>query len=107
VPHFYRGKLEATYRKHNPQLIVQLLKMRNRHGAPKLGRYSAAAEYWSEHWEQIVARVETGGVTWAEEYEALSEEERAALDLPDETTQVDRIIARNAPGEPPKGRSGE
>jgi hypothetical protein len=104
VPHYYQGELKATHRKRNPQLMVQLLKLRNRAGAPMLGRYGAAAEFWSENWEQLIDRVATGPVTWDAESEALGEADRVALDLPDRTRQLDRIIARNMPDEP-KGPS--
>ena len=62
-----------------------------------LGRYGAAAEYWSENWEKMVHRVETGPVTWDDEHDALSEEQRAELELPDARTEVGRIIVRNLP----------
>lgn len=105
VPHYYQGELKGTHRKRNPQLMVQLLKMRNRAGAPMLGRYGAAAEYWSENWERLVHRIETGSVTWDDEHEALGDEERARLDLPDAKREADQIIARNLPDEP-GGRFG-
>jgi hypothetical protein len=103
VPHYYQGELKATHRRRNPQLMVQLLKLRNREGAPVLGRYNAAAEFWSENWDQITHRIETGAVTWDDEHKALSDEERAGLDLPEEKKKVDQIILRNLPDEP-KGR---
>jgi hypothetical protein len=105
VPHYYQGELVATHRKRHPQLIVQLLKLRNREGAPMLGRYNAAAEYFSEDWERMTQRVETGSVTWKDEQDALGPEERARLSLPDARQRVDRIIERNTPDEGPKGRS--
>ena len=103
VPHYYRGELVATHRKRNPHLMVALLRMRNRAGAPMLGRYGAAAEFWSEHWEQMTHRVETGSVTWDDEKQALGQAELAKLDLPDEKAEVERIIARNLSDEP-RGR---
>jgi hypothetical protein len=39
-------------------------------------------------------------------FRGLSEEERAQLQLPDEREKIDRIIERNRPDEPGKGRSG-
>jgi hypothetical protein len=102
VPHYYKGELKATHRKRSPQLMVQLLKLRNRAGAPMLGRYGAAAEFWSEHWEQMVHRIETGSVTWDDEKKALGEAGRAEVELPDEKQEVDRIIVRNSPDEPGK-----
>ena len=104
--HYYQGKLVDTYRKQNPQLMVQMLKMRNRAGAPMLGRYGAAAEYWSENWDQLVHRVATGPVTWDEERGQLSEDELRRLELPDARKQIDQIILRNLPDEP-KGRFGQ
>jgi hypothetical protein len=106
VPHYYQGELKATHRKRNPNLMVQLLRMRNRAGAPMLGRYGAAAEFWSENWEQMVHRVETGSVTWDDEKTALGEAELAKLELPDAKRDADLIIARNLPDEP-KGRFGQ
>jgi hypothetical protein len=102
VPHYHGGELVGTHRKRNPQLIVALLRMRNGDGAPMLGRYGAAAEFWSEHWEQLVHRIEKGSVTWDDERKALTEDELAQLDLPDEAREIDRIIARNRPDEPRK-----
>jgi hypothetical protein len=65
-----------------------------------LGRYGAAAEYYSERWDLLLERVETGSVRWDDEYDALGDVERAQLDLPDEKRTVDMIIARNLPDEP-------
>jgi hypothetical protein len=100
VPHYHKGELVGTHRKRNPQLVIGLLKMRNRAGAPTLGRYGAAAEFWSEHWDTIVDRVETGSVTWDDERRALGEEELKRLDLPDAKREIDGIIVRNLPDEP-------
>jgi len=102
VPHYHGGKLVGTHRKRNPQLIVALLRMRNQQGAPTLGRYGAAAEFWSEHWEQLTHRIETGSVTWDDERRALTDAELAQLDLPDAGREIDRMIARNCPGGPRK-----
>ena len=102
VPHYHRGELVGTHRKRNPQLMVALLRMRNQAGAPMLGRYGAAAEFWTEQWEQLVHRIETGSVTWDDERNALTPDQLAQLDLPDETRETDRIIARNCPDEPRK-----
>jgi len=106
VPHYHKGELVGTHRKRYPHLVVNLLKLRNRAGAPMLGRYGAAAEFWSENWEQMVQRVETGSVTWDDEKQALGPEELGKLELPDEKKEVDRIIVRNLPDEP-GGRSGK
>jgi hypothetical protein len=105
VPHYYQGELVGTHKKRHPQMIVQLLKMRNREGAPTLGRYNAAAEYFSEDWERMTHRVETGSVTWKDEQDALGPEESRRLSLPDARQRVDRIIERNTPDDPRKGRA--
>jgi hypothetical protein len=106
VRHYYQGELKGTYRKRNPQLIVQLLKMRNREGAPLLGRYNAAAEYSSENWEQITHRVETGSVTWDDERRALGAEELKRLELDDDGTTVAKLIRRNLADEPKRRSDG-
>jgi hypothetical protein len=106
VPHYYQGELMGTHRKRNPQLIVQLLKMRNRGGAPMLGRYGAAAEWWGDRWDALLERVETGSVDWSDEQAALGEAGLAKLELPDAEREADRLIARNAPDEPSAGRRG-
>jgi hypothetical protein len=97
-PSYYHGELLATHRQRNLQLIVQLLKMRNRAGAPMLGRYGAAAEFWSEDWERMTQRIETASVTWRDEHAALDREELTALALPDERERIDQIIARKPAG---------
>jgi hypothetical protein len=100
VPHYYQGELKGTHRKRNPQLLLGLLRMRNQMGAPMLGRFGAAAEFWSEKWDRMLHRIETGSVTWDDETRAVGEAELATLDLPDEKRQVDRLIVRNLPDEP-------
>jgi hypothetical protein len=104
VPHYYQGELRGTHRKRNAPLIVQLLKMRNRAGAPMLGRYGAAAEWWGDRWDLLIERVETGPVDWSDEHAALGEEGLAKLALPDAAREVDQLVERNAPDERPGGR---
>jgi len=100
VPHYHQGKLVGTHRKRNPHLTLGLLKMRNRMGAPMLGRYGAAAEFWSENWDRMLERIATGSVTWDDEREAVGREELARLELPDCGQDVGPIIIRNLPDEP-------
>ena len=71
--------------------------MRNRFGAPMLGRFGAAAEYWGEHWDALLERVATGPVDWSDEQQALGEQERQRLELPDGEREIERLIARNRP----------
>lgn len=104
VPHYHRGELVGTHRRRNSYLIVSLLKMRNEMGAPMLGRYGAAAEFWSEDWDRILQRIETGSATWEDEQRALGEQELEGLGLPDTARQIDLIVTRNQPDAPPKGR---
>jgi hypothetical protein len=100
VPHYYRGELKGTHRKRNTQLMMQLLRMRNRVGAPMLGRYGAAAEYWGDHWDELLQRIQTGAVDWSDEYDTLGPDKLAALGVPDADREVALIAARNAPDAP-------
>jgi hypothetical protein len=63
-PHYNNGELVGTHRKFDERLTVALLAMRNRYGVPQMGRYTAAAEYHSERWDALFARVETGDPLW-------------------------------------------
>ena len=99
-----RALLVGTHRKRSAQLILGVLKMRNRMGAPMLGRYGAAAEFWSEEWDRMLQRVETGPVTWEEERAALAKDAPHALQLPDASAKAERIIERNQPDDPPRRR---
>ena len=76
MPHHHRGELVGTHRKRNAPLIVPLFKMRNQVGAPMLGRYGAAAEFWSEHWDALLRRIETGAARWDDERQALQEQQQ-------------------------------
>lgn len=104
VPHYHGGKLVGTHRKRSAQLILGVLKMRNRMGAPMLGRYGAAAEFWSEEWDRMLQRIETGAVTWDQDLVALAKDAPHALQLPDANAKAERIIERNRPDDPPKRR---
>jgi hypothetical protein len=106
VPHYYRGELKGTHRKRNAPLIAQLLRMRNRVGAPTLGRYGAAAEWWGDRWDVLLERIETGSVDWSDEHAALGEADRAKLALPDAAREVEQLVECNAPDERRAGRHG-
>jgi hypothetical protein len=99
VPHYCNGQLVGTSRKYDERLTVALLAMRNRAGAPMLGRFGAAAEYWGEHWDQLLERVGTGAVDWSDERRALGEQELKRLELPDADRDLALLIARNTPDE--------
>ena len=100
VPHYHDGKLVGTSRKYDERLTVALLKMRNREGAPLMVRYGAAAEYYSERWDALLERIETGSVDWSDEYAALGPDGVARLELPDDKAQVDALIVKHLPDEP-------
>lgn len=106
VPHYFQGELKGTHCKRNPQLIVQLLRMRNRAGAPMLGRYGAAAEWWGDRWDALLERVETGAVDWSDERAALGEAGLRQLGVPDEESELKLLELRNTPDDKPNGRSG-
>jgi hypothetical protein len=94
VPHYANGELVGTSRKFDERLTVALLAMRNRYGAPRMGRYGAAAEWWSERWDAMLERVGTGAIDWRDE--------QAALAQPlDEERYVAALIDKHAPDEGP------
>lgn len=79
VPHYHAGKLVGTSRRYDERLMVALLAMRSRTGAPLMGRYGAAAEYHSERWDALLNRVETGNPLWQFERPRDEDEEVRAL----------------------------
>jgi len=106
VPHYHDGKLVGTSRKYDERLTVALLAMRNRQGAPLMGRYGAAAEYFGERWDALLERVASGSLDWGDEHRALGPGAFAALGLADEAKVVDALIDKHAPEEDPRRRSG-
>lgn len=97
VPHYCNGELIGTSRKFDERLTIALLAMRNRAGAPMLGRFGAAAEYWGEHWDALLERVGSGAVDWSDEHQALGKQGGAQIDFPDADRETALLIARNAP----------
>lgn len=90
VPHYHKGELIGTSRKYDERLTVALLAMRNRFGAPTVGRFEAMAEYMSERWDSLLDRVETGALDWDEpEF------------VHDEAAEAPRILGRFAIDEKP------
>ena len=67
VPVFHQGEQIATRRHFDERLTVYLLSRRNSQGAQRLSRYGAAAEFWSERWEEMLEQVEQGPVVWLDE----------------------------------------
>jgi hypothetical protein len=104
VPHFHDGELIHVSRKYDERLTVAMMAMRNREGAPLMGRYGAAAEYWSERWDAILERVGTGSVDWSDEDKVLGPDGLEELQLPGEARIVDRLILKHAPDDGPPPR---
>jgi hypothetical protein len=64
VPVFFNGAQIGTRQHFDERLTCFLLAARNRGGAQQLGRYRAAADYWSERWDTLVDHVATGNARW-------------------------------------------
>lgn len=103
VPHYRNGVLVGTSRRFDERLTVALLMMRNRAGAPMLGRFGAVAEYSSERWDALLARVETGAVDWSDERSALGAREVSRI-VPDAEREAELLIERNMPDDGPARR---
>jgi hypothetical protein len=67
VPVYSKGEQIGTRRHFDERLTVFLLSRRNNVGAQRLGRYGAAAEFWSERWERMLEQVEKGPVVWLDD----------------------------------------
>ncbi|MEO0441639.1 MAG: hypothetical protein AAF067_12295 [Pseudomonadota bacterium] len=92
VPHYHRGELVGTSRKYDERLTVALLAMRNRLGAPTMGRYGAAAEFYGERWDTLLERVHLGRAHWERPEE--EDEERRDDD------EIRYLEAKHAPEKP-------
>lgn len=80
VPVFHAGELVGTRRHFDERLTVFLLSRRNARGAQRLGRYTAAAEFWSERWDSLLAQVAEGPARWpAPEGAPDADDEQAAV----------------------------
>ena len=64
VPVFFNGEQIGTRRHFDERLAIYFLSRRNAAGAQRLSRYGAAAEFWSERWDELVDRVERGDARW-------------------------------------------
>lgn len=67
VPVYSKGEQIGTRRHFDERLTTFLLSRRNAVGAQRLGRYGAAAEFWSERWERMLDMVERGPVVWLDD----------------------------------------
>jgi hypothetical protein len=101
VPVFHKGEHVGSYRRYDERLTCFLLAQRNALGAQRLGRYTAASEYWSERWDRLLDLVEHGPAQWPQEdgephtAESLREADQAAARA---------AGVRNAPDPLPRGR---
>lgn len=94
VPVFHQGEQVGAYRKYDERLTCFLLARRNAFGAQVLGRYAAAAEFWSERWDRLLDEVEQGPAFWPQEDGTPHDAE--SLEAFDEESS-DMIIDRHAP----------
>jgi len=86
VPIYHAGEQVGTRRHFDERLTTFLLARRNAAGAQRLSRYGAAAEFWSERWDQLLERVGEGPVVWEGEEETERSDEK----------KVDDVLFRNA-----------
>jgi hypothetical protein len=64
MPIFRKGEQVGSYRKYDERLTCFLLARRNSDNAQRLGRYTAASEFWSERWDRMLDLVENGPAQW-------------------------------------------
>ncbi|MFT4026181.1 MAG: hypothetical protein QM676_05195 [Novosphingobium sp.] len=96
MPVFQGGEQVGSYRKYDERLTCFLLAQRNAQGAQRLGRYTAASEYWSERWDRMLDLVEHGPALWPQENgEPHTPESRASQD----NQAVRALDRRHAPDE--------
>ena len=115
-PVFYKGEQIGTRQRFDPGLTRFLLGARNRAGAQQLSRYRAAADFWSERWDEMLLRVEEGPALWESEeapdtpIEHLPEwlrptpQDRATQARARADQASSSSIKYTAPDPPPKGR---
>lgn len=93
VPVFRGGEQVGSYRRYDERLTTFLLAARNKHGVQVLSRYGAAGEFWSERWDRLLERVETGSVDW--EFEPSGNEDSRDED---ELALARKFDEKHAPG---------
>lgn len=81
VPIYHGGEQVGTRRHFDERLTTFLLARRNAAGAQRLSRYGAAAEFWSERWDQLLERVAEGPVAWEDEGESQRSDEKKVDDV--------------------------
>ena len=101
MPVFHKGELVGSYRRYDERLTCFLLARRNSLGAQRLGRYTAASDFWSERWDRILDLVEHGNAIWPQENgEAHTAESQEELDQ----AAMRAAEIRNSPDPLPRGR---
>lgn len=86
VPVFQNGEQVGAFRKFDERLTCFLLGRRNAANAQRLGRYTAASEFWSERWDRMLDLVENGPALWPQEdgephtAESLADQDRVTID---------------------------
>lgn len=78
---FQNGEQVGAFRKFDERLTCFLLGRRNLANAQRVGRYTAASEFWSERWDRMLDLVENGAAVWPQDDGAPhTAESLAALD---------------------------
>jgi len=77
VPHFYQGELVHTSRHYDERLTLGLLAMRQNFLCPPAPHWHPASACRSDDFAALVAQVEHGAGTWAQQEEADSAEDEA------------------------------
>jgi hypothetical protein len=105
---FYKGEQIGTRPRFDQGLTRFLLAARNRAGAQQLSRYRAAADYWSERWDELLERIEQDHARWprdgSEDEADMTPEEVAACDADREREAVSRSERYTAPDPFPGSR---
>ena len=81
VPIYHAGEQVGTRRHFDERLTTFLLARRNAAGAQRLSRYGAAAEFWSERWDQLLERVAEGPAVWDGEEDTQRSDEKKVDDV--------------------------
>jgi hypothetical protein len=102
---WFKGEQVGTRRRNDERLTCFLLSARNHQGAQQLGRYRAAADFWSENWDRLLDQVEHGAAHWRPLVAPdLAEEDRANALTSRDMEATRRSSDYTAPDPLPKGR---
>lgn len=99
VPVYHNGEQIGTRRHFDERLTIWFLARRNAMGAQRLGRYTAAAEFWSERWDRMLEMVEQGHARWVDDHgQPLQADDATAIGLLEKRHALDADEARAAFG---------